>query len=276
MPDTSQVFLAVDLGASSGRVVAGLFDGTRLALEEVYRFDNGGVHRGGADALGRCLNQWQQRRPRPAGGGRRSMAATSPASASIRGASISASSAATTSCSAIPTTTATAARPACSTRRSPSSPARRFFQATGLQFMEFNTLYQLLAMKLADSPLLDVAESLPDDPRPVPLAAHGRESQRIHRRHDDAVPQSQDRQLGDRPARRSSACRRTCSATIAQPGTKLGKLQPSVAEETDLAERRGDPARHARHGQRRRCRARGQQAGRNGPTGATSAAAPGR
>src|SRR6476620_6436911 len=43
MPDNSQVFLAIDLGASGGRVVAGLFDGSRLGLEEVYRFDNGGV-----------------------------------------------------------------------------------------------------------------------------------------------------------------------------------------------------------------------------------------
>ena len=34
------------------------------------------------------------------------------------------------------------------------------FAETGLQFMEFNTLFQLLAMKLQDSPLLDAAESL--------------------------------------------------------------------------------------------------------------------
>ena len=34
------------------------------------------------------------------------------------------------------------------------------FRHTGLQFMQFNTLYQLLAMKLAGSPLLDIAESL--------------------------------------------------------------------------------------------------------------------
>lgn len=38
-----QTFLAVDLGASSGRVVAGHFDGRRLTLEEVHRFPNGGV-----------------------------------------------------------------------------------------------------------------------------------------------------------------------------------------------------------------------------------------
>ncbi len=36
-------FLALDLGASSGRAVIGRFDGERLALEEVHRFANGPV-----------------------------------------------------------------------------------------------------------------------------------------------------------------------------------------------------------------------------------------
>src|SRR5438552_243023 len=45
-----QTFLAVDLGASSGRVVAGLFDGSRLKLEEIHRFENGPI------AVGRHLH----------------------------------------------------------------------------------------------------------------------------------------------------------------------------------------------------------------------------
>ena len=36
-------YLAVDLGAESGRVVAGLFDGQRVRLEELHRFPNGAV-----------------------------------------------------------------------------------------------------------------------------------------------------------------------------------------------------------------------------------------
>ncbi|MCH7728155.1 MAG: hypothetical protein IH991_17005 [Planctomycetes bacterium] len=43
MDNTHQTYLAADLGASSGRLVAGLFDGQQLRLEEVYRFENGGV-----------------------------------------------------------------------------------------------------------------------------------------------------------------------------------------------------------------------------------------
>ena len=41
MTSTARVYLAVDLGASSGRIVAGSFDQRRLELTEVYRFENG-------------------------------------------------------------------------------------------------------------------------------------------------------------------------------------------------------------------------------------------
>ncbi len=37
----SKIYLAVDIGASSGRVMAALFDGTTIELEEVHRFVNG-------------------------------------------------------------------------------------------------------------------------------------------------------------------------------------------------------------------------------------------
>ena len=39
-----QVYLAIDLGAESGRVMAGLFDGQQVRLEELHRFPNGPVH----------------------------------------------------------------------------------------------------------------------------------------------------------------------------------------------------------------------------------------
>jgi rhamnulokinase len=43
-------FVAVDLGASSGRVMVGLWDGRRFSLEELHRFSNGGVSvRGNVD-----------------------------------------------------------------------------------------------------------------------------------------------------------------------------------------------------------------------------------
>ena len=39
-------------------------------------------------------------------------------------------------------------------------PRERIYEITGLQFLPFNTIYQLLALKQANSPLLEVAETL--------------------------------------------------------------------------------------------------------------------
>ena len=39
-------------------------------------------------------------------------------------------------------------------------PRERIYEITGLQFLPFNTVYQLLALKLSGSPLLDVAETM--------------------------------------------------------------------------------------------------------------------
>jgi len=40
---SEKVYLAVDIGAGSGRVVAGVYDGRLLKIEEVHRFGNGGL-----------------------------------------------------------------------------------------------------------------------------------------------------------------------------------------------------------------------------------------
>jgi len=40
---SQQVYLGVDLGAESGRVIAGLWDGKKMQLEEMHRFPNGGI-----------------------------------------------------------------------------------------------------------------------------------------------------------------------------------------------------------------------------------------
>ena len=42
-----QTYLAVDLGAESGRVMAGHFDGRKISLEQFHRFPNGPVSLGG-------------------------------------------------------------------------------------------------------------------------------------------------------------------------------------------------------------------------------------
>ena len=41
-----RVYLAVDLGAESGRVMAGIWNGKKIRLEELHRFPNGPVSLG--------------------------------------------------------------------------------------------------------------------------------------------------------------------------------------------------------------------------------------
>ena len=43
MPEKAKVYLAIDLGAESGRVIAGIWNGKKLRLEECHRFPNGPV-----------------------------------------------------------------------------------------------------------------------------------------------------------------------------------------------------------------------------------------
>ena len=45
---SKQVYLGIDLGAESGRVMAGLFDGETLQLDELHRFSNGPVNVAGS------------------------------------------------------------------------------------------------------------------------------------------------------------------------------------------------------------------------------------
>jgi rhamnulokinase len=151
-------YLAADLGASGGRVLAGHFDGRRLALDEVHRFANGPVQVG--DRLHwNLLGLWQHVQD-----GLR-------AAATRFGASIQSVGVDTwgVDYGLLGPGDELVGHPYCyrdgRTRgileRAFSFASRReIFEATGLQFMEFNTAYQLLAMRLASPRVLDLAESL--------------------------------------------------------------------------------------------------------------------
>ncbi|MFM7100364.1 MAG: rhamnulokinase, partial [Verrucomicrobiota bacterium] len=45
---TPRVVLGIDLGAESGRVMAGRWDGSRLEVEEIHRFPNGPLELAGS------------------------------------------------------------------------------------------------------------------------------------------------------------------------------------------------------------------------------------
>ena len=153
-----QAFVGVDLGASSGRVLVGLFDGQRLRLDDVHRFPNGPVNVAGS-------LQWDL------------LALWSEVQAGLRGAASKYKS----HIRSVGVDTwgvdfgllgrgdTLLANPThYRDRRTEGMPERAFahasreeiFAATGLQFLPFNTLFQLLAMRESNSPLLDVAERL--------------------------------------------------------------------------------------------------------------------
>jgi rhamnulokinase len=153
-----KVYLAADLGASSGRVMAGLFDGERIRLAEVHRFPNGAVVAGGSSYWD-LLGQWEH---------------------ILTGLAVAAGQYGDQVVSVGVDTwgvdfgllgrgdTLLGNPYHYRDRRTQGmfevafakADRAEIFAETGLQFMEFNTLYQLLAMQQLDSPLLKVAESL--------------------------------------------------------------------------------------------------------------------
>lgn len=151
------VFIAFDLGAESGRGVAGLFDGKRLRLEEIHRFPNGPVEVMGSlfwdvlklfeeikealrisarkfgDVQSIGLDTW---------GvdfgllGRGDVLLGNPYHYRDR------------------------RTDGMMEEAFKRVPRREIFERTGIQFMQLNTLYQLLAMVTEGSPILEMAETL--------------------------------------------------------------------------------------------------------------------
>ena len=108
------------------------------------------------------------------------------------------------------------------------------FRHTGLQFMQFNTLYQLLAMKLAGSPLLDVAESLLMVPDLFHWLMTGVKCNEMTDASTTPVLQSGQGRLGHGAAGQVLAADADFGPDP-QPGTTLGPLRANLAAETGLA-----------------------------------------
>ena len=158
MSSATQTFLAVDLGASSGRVVAGRFDGSRIHLEEQHRFANGGVLLN--DRLyWNVLGLWQHIQD----GMRR---AASEIGAGVQSIGVDTWG---VDFALLGKDGNLLSNPLCYRDSHTDGildeafqvmPREEIFAETGLQFMPFNSLYQLVAMKRDASPTLEAADSL--------------------------------------------------------------------------------------------------------------------
>ncbi|REK18011.1 MAG: rhamnulokinase [Planctomycetota bacterium] len=228
-----RAYLAIDIGASSGRHVAGLFDGSRLDLQEVYRFENGPVAAAG-HLYWDLLGQWSA----VVQGLRAAASADLGTVASVgidtwgvdfgllgRGDELLGN----------PVAYRDARTDGLLERAFQVVPREEIFAETGLQFMQFNTLYQLWAMRLADSPLLDAAERLLMMPDLFHWLLTG---EKVNERTNATTTQCFNPSTGSWASEllgRFGIPPHIVGPT-SPPGTPLGALRTSVVEATGLAD----------------------------------------
>ncbi len=228
-----RTYLAVDLGASSGRVMAGSYDGRKLKLEEVHRFENGAIELAGS-LFWDVLRLWTEVRAGLRAAGSRYGSQIGSVGVDTWGVDFA----------LLGQGDVLLSNPYAYRDRRTRGIFRkafervsreRIFACTGLQFMEFNTLFQLLAMRLENSPLLDVAETFLMMPDLFHWLLCGTKA--------NEVTDASTTQLLDPRTRRWSAeligemglgIERLLGELV-EPGTKLGMLTEQVAADTGLS-----------------------------------------
>ena len=228
-----RAYLAIRLAAASGRHVAGLFDGSKLRLEEIHRFANGPVAAGG-HLYWDLLAQWDHVQR-----GLRAAATQLPgqiASVGVDtwgvdfgllgpGGELLSN----------PVHYRDARTDGLLERAFEVVPRHEIFEQTGLQFMQFNTLFQLWAMRLANSALLDAAERLLMMPDLFHWLLTGETSNEAT---NATTTQFYDPRRGDwaRDLLRRFDLPDRIVGPITPPGTTLGPLRAQVAQATGLAD----------------------------------------
>jgi len=224
-------YLAVDLGASSGRHLAGLFDGSRLRLQETYRFANGPVNLAGR-MYWDLLWLWEQ------------VLAGLEASAGELKSDVTSVGIDTWGVDYAllgrddellgnPYNYRDARTRGMLARALQKVPREEIFAETGLQFMEINTLYQLLSMQATNPQLLDAAERLLMIPDVFHWLLTGEKANEMT---DASTSQLYNPQTGDWSGvliERFGLPDRIFGS-IVQPGTSLGPLTGAVASQTGL------------------------------------------
>jgi rhamnulokinase len=226
-----KAYLAIDLGASSGRCVLGHFDGQSMRLEEIYRFENGPVEAAG-NLHWDLLNLWTQ----ICQGLKIAAGKTSGKIVSIGVDTWGVDFALLARDDQLlgnPYHYRDQRTNGMMEKAFSIVPREEIFRHTGLQFMQFNTLYQLLAMKLANSPLLEAAESLLLMPDLFHWLLTGVKSNEMT---DASTSQCYDPVKGDWawPLLEKFGLPAKIFSPLAQPGTVLGRLRKNLAAETGL------------------------------------------
>ena len=223
-------YLAADLGAESGRLVLGRFEGERMTFEEVHRFPNvpvrlqDGLH---WDVL-RILGEIKDGIARAAKDGEQIESLGVDAwgvdfGLLDRDGSLISN----------PYHYRDPRTEGMQERAFGRMPKEEIYETTGVQFMPINTLYQLLAME--DSPLLQAAQTLlliPD------LIGYWLTGERACESTAASTTQLCDARSGGwaRELLEGMGLPGHIFGEIVPPGTRLGRLLPEVAEETGAKE----------------------------------------
>src|ERR1051325_5385025 len=154
----AECYLGVDLGAESGRVMAGLWDGKRIRIEELHRFPNGPVEIGGTLRWD-VLRLWAEIQQGLGLAGRRYGKAVKSIGVDTWGVDYVLLSK-SNELLGQPFHYRDARTHGVMARALRRVSREKIFAASGLQFMEINTLYQLIALQKANPEILAAADCL--------------------------------------------------------------------------------------------------------------------
>ncbi len=225
------VHLAIDLGASGGRVLAGRVQDRRIELDELHRFSNGGVQLG-KRLVWNLLGQWEQVVQGLSNGAARYGSDVQSVGADTWGVDyvlLDRNDDQVGPCFHYRDARTRGVMERAFERLS----REKIFSSTGLQFMEINTAYQLLAMRLEGSPLLDIAEHF----LMVPDYLHWQLSgEKCNEFTNASTTQLLDADSGmwSRPVLRAFDLPESIFRQPVQPGVALGSVASSVATQTRL------------------------------------------
>ena len=243
-------YLALDLGAESGRGLLGRFDGEQLVLEEIHRFPNGPVKM--LDTLYWDLPRLFEDLKTALGKAAAPRTELDGIGVDTWGVDFGLVGRGDTLLGN-PVHYRDARTEGMLQAAFEKVSRERIYEITGLQFMPFNTIYQLLALKQANSPILDVAETLLMMPDLLGWLLTGR---RAGERTDASTTQLLDaaeRNLVDRavPGPRFAAWDFTRADRAGQRAWAAAQVGHGGSR--DGAARDSDRSGHARH---RKCRGR--------------------
>ena len=229
----SLVYLAVDIGAESGRLMAGRWQGSKITLQEIHRFPNGPVAL--ANSLRwDLLHLWREIRSGLSHAARLSEGRLVSIGVDTWGVDYVLLSK-TGEWLGLPHAYRDERTRGLVDEVLQKIPRPEIFAQSGTQFLEINTLYQLVAAQRKTPELLAEARHLLMIPDWIHWALCGSEvceftnastTQFLH-------PQNREWSL---PLLESLGIPTQFLAPIVQPGTSLGKLRESVRGEADLPE----------------------------------------